>query len=99
MASIAADALAPIVVEDSDQLPPLSSASRSGVVFVIAPWNYPYMTAINTVAPALMAGNAVILKHASQTILVGERMARAFVEACPKMCSRTSSSTMPRPRR
>jgi acyl-CoA reductase-like NAD-dependent aldehyde dehydrogenase len=45
---------------------------------VVAPWNYPYMTAINTVAPALIAGNAVMLKHASQTLLVGERMAVAF---------------------
>ncbi len=49
-----------------------------GVVLVIAPWNYPYMTAINTVAPALIAGNAVMLKHASQTPLVGERLAEAF---------------------
>ena len=31
-------------------------------VLVIAPWNYPYMTAINTVAPALIAGNTVMLK-------------------------------------
>lgn len=51
-----------------------------GVVFVIAPWNYPYLTAVNSVIPALMAGNAVILKHASQTILVGER----FQAACDK---------------
>ena len=39
------------------------------------------MTAINTVAPALIAGNTVILKHATQTLLVGERMERAFAEA------------------
>ena len=52
-----------------------------GVVFVVAPWNYPYMTAINTVAPALIAGNTVILKHATQTLLVGERMAKAFHSA------------------
>jgi len=52
-----------------------------GVVLVVAPWNYPYMTAINTVAPALIAGNAVMLKHASQTPLVGERMAQAFHDA------------------
>jgi acyl-CoA reductase-like NAD-dependent aldehyde dehydrogenase len=48
------------------------------VVFVIAPWNYPYLTAINTIVPALIAGNAVMLKHASQTILVGERLAEAL---------------------
>src|SRR5690242_6460272 len=40
-----------------------------GTVLVIAPWNYPYLTAVNTIIPALMAGNSVILKHASQTLL------------------------------
>jgi acyl-CoA reductase-like NAD-dependent aldehyde dehydrogenase len=49
-----------------------------GVVFVIAPWNYPLLTAINTVMPALMAGNAVVLKHAAQTQLVAERFQAAF---------------------
>ncbi|OJF95653.1 aldehyde dehydrogenase family protein [Pararhizobium antarcticum] len=81
VATIAADALAPIVVEDSASFERRIERVAHGVVFVIAPWNYPYMTAINTVAPALMAGNTVIIKHASQTILVGERMVRAFVEA------------------
>ena len=52
-----------------------------GVVMVIAPWNYPYLTAVNTIVPALMAGNAVILKHAAQTLLVGERFAKAFEKA------------------
>ncbi len=52
-----------------------------GVVMVIAPWNYPYLTAINTIVPALMAGNAVILKHAAQTLLVGERFQQAFDKA------------------
>ena len=45
---------------------------------VIAPWNYPYLTAINTIVPGLLAGNATILKHAAQTLLVGERFAEAF---------------------
>jgi acyl-CoA reductase-like NAD-dependent aldehyde dehydrogenase len=52
-----------------------------GTVLVVAPWNYPYLTAVNTVIPALMAGNAVILKHASQTLLVGERFAEAMRRA------------------
>ncbi|MBP1883355.1 aldehyde dehydrogenase family protein [Sinorhizobium mexicanum] len=81
VASIAADALKPIVVEESDRFERRIEREPHGVVLVIAPWNYPYMTAINTVAPALMAGNTVIIKHASQTILVGERMVRAFTEA------------------
>ncbi len=81
VASIAADALAPLVVEVSDKFERRIEREPHGVVFVIAPWNYPYMTAINTVAPALMAGNTVVIKHATQTLLVGERMVRAFVEA------------------
>jgi acyl-CoA reductase-like NAD-dependent aldehyde dehydrogenase len=52
-----------------------------GVVLVIAPWNYPYLTAINTILPALVAGNAVLLKHAAQTILVGERFQAAMDRA------------------
>jgi acyl-CoA reductase-like NAD-dependent aldehyde dehydrogenase len=52
-----------------------------GTVFVIAPWNYPYLTAVNSVVPALLAGNAVILKHSAQTPLVAERFAQAFDEA------------------
>ena len=52
-----------------------------GVVFVVAPWNYPYLTAVNAVVPALMAGNAVILKHSAQTPLCAERFAQAFEAA------------------
>ena len=81
MASIANEALAPLTIEDSAAFKRFIAREPHGVVFVIAPWNYPYMTAINSVAPALIAGNAVILKHASQTLLTGERLARAFHEA------------------
>ncbi|MEI2384329.1 aldehyde dehydrogenase family protein [Breoghania sp. JC706] len=49
-----------------------------GLVMVIAPWNYPFLTAVNTIMPALMAGNAVLLKHAAQTLVVGERFQKAF---------------------
>ncbi len=44
-----------------------------GVVLTIAAWNYPYLIAVNSVIPALMAGNAVILKHSTQTALCAER--------------------------
>lgn len=81
VANVAADALAPLVVENSASFERRIEREPHGVVFVIAPWNYPYMTAINTIAPALMAGNTVVIKHATQTLLVGQRMVRAFVEA------------------
>jgi len=81
MASIAEESLADIMVGEDASFKRYIRRVPHGVVFVVAPWNYPYMTAINTVAPALIAGNAVMLKHATQTLLVGERMARAFHDA------------------
>ncbi len=78
MSEIAASALAPMVVEASDRFERRIEREPVGVVFVLAPWNYPYLTSINTIIPALIAGNTVVLKHASQTLLVGERLAEAF---------------------
>ena len=52
-----------------------------GVVLVVAPWNYPWLTSVNAVVPALLAGNSVILKMAQQTPLVAERYAEAFAAA------------------
>lgn len=81
MADIAISALAPIVVENSSQFERRIVREPHGLVLVIAPWNYPYLTAINTVAPALIAGNAVLLKAATQTLLSGERLVEAFTQA------------------
>ena len=81
MAGIAAETLAPHVIEDSASFRRLIAREALGVVFIVAPWNYPYLTTINTLVPALIAGNSVVLKHASQTLLVGERLAQAFHEA------------------
>ena len=78
MASIAADTLADIEVGEDASFRRYIRRVPHGVVFVVAPWNYPYMTAINTIAPALIAGNAVVLKHATQTLLAGDRLAAAF---------------------
>ena len=81
MAGIAREALAPVVIEESDAFLRKIEREPQGVVLVVAPWNYPYMTAINTIAPALIAGNTVMLKHAAQTILVGEHLADSFAAA------------------
>ena len=81
MIDLATSALAPA------QLPPKEGFSRYitreplGIVLVIAPWNYPFLTAVNSIVPALVAGNAVMLKHASQTLLAGERFALAADQA------------------
>ncbi len=52
-----------------------------GVVGVLSPWNYPFLTSVNAIVPALMAGNVVILKHSFQTPLVAERYAKAADKA------------------
>ncbi|MDD9370316.1 MAG: aldehyde dehydrogenase family protein, partial [Acidimicrobiales bacterium] len=52
-----------------------------GVVLVVAPWNYPYLCSVNAVVPALLAGDAVVLKVASQTPLVAERWAEGLAAA------------------
>ena len=52
-----------------------------GIILTIAPWNYPYLAAVNSIVPAILAGNAVILKHSSQTPLCAERIAAGFEAA------------------
>lgn len=81
MIGIAEESLKPSMRPDKPGFTRWIAREPLGTVMVIAPWNYPYLTAINTIVPALMAGNAVILKHASQTLLVGERFAEAFQAA------------------
>jgi acyl-CoA reductase-like NAD-dependent aldehyde dehydrogenase len=82
MVQIAEDSLKPVLPADPKPgFRRMIKRTPAGIVFVIAPWNYPYLTAVNTIAPALIAGNSVILKHASQTILVGERFDQAMKKA------------------
>ncbi|MBI1180098.1 MAG: aldehyde dehydrogenase family protein [Alphaproteobacteria bacterium] len=73
--------LAPLEPEPKDGFIRYVAHEPLGVVAVVAPWNYPYLTAVNAVIPALAAGNAVLLKHSHQTPLCAERFAEAFREA------------------
>ena len=81
MIAIAEESLAPTTRPDKDGLTRWIAREPLGTVMVIAPWNYPYLTAINSIVPGLMAGNAIILKHASQTLLAGERFSEAMAVA------------------
>ncbi|NIJ51629.1 aldehyde dehydrogenase family protein [Dyadobacter arcticus] len=78
MISVAGKALADVEVDEISGFKRFIRRDPLGVVFVVAPWNYPYLTSVNSVIPAIMAGNAVILKHAQQTPLCAERYAAAF---------------------
>lgn len=81
MIDIAIQELDDIKIEDSEAFNRYIKREALGVVLTIAPWNYPYLTAINSIVPALMAGNCVILKHSSQTLLCSERFYQAFEQA------------------
>ena len=78
LVAVAEDALAPDEPEPGGGARRYVTRVPAGLVLVIAPWNYPFLTAANTIVPALVAGNAVVLKHASQTLLAGERFAQAL---------------------
>jgi len=81
MVDLAPKALADIVPEAREGFKRFIRREPVGVVAVIAPWNYPYLTSVNTIVPALLAGNAVVLKHSAQTPLCADRFAAAFKEA------------------
>lgn len=78
MAAIAEQSLAPFVPPEQEGFRRYVNHEPLGLVLVVAPWNYPYLTAGNTIFPALIGGNAVLLKHAAQTLLVGERFQAAY---------------------
>lgn len=81
MVSVCEQALSNITPEDKTGFTRYIKREALGVVLVIAPWNYPYLTAINAIIPALLAGNTVILKHSAQTPLCAERLFDAFTAA------------------
>jgi acyl-CoA reductase-like NAD-dependent aldehyde dehydrogenase len=81
MMGLAPEALADVV------LPPMAGFERRivreplGVVLDLPAWNYPLLTAVNCVVPAVLAGNAVVVKHSPRTPLCGDHFARAFADA------------------
>src|SRR5688572_5910893 len=81
MLGIAEDAVRPVVPAESAGFRRYVKREPLGLILVIAPWNYPFLTAVNSIFPALAAGNSVILKHAAQTLLAGERLQAAFDKA------------------
>lgn len=81
MIAIAPQALADIDAGPKENFTRFVRREPLGVVLTIAAWNYPYLIAVNSVIPALMAGNAVILKHSAQTPLCAERFANCLNKA------------------
>jgi acyl-CoA reductase-like NAD-dependent aldehyde dehydrogenase len=81
LCDIAEETLSEIALPRKEGLERFIRREPLGVVLVVAPWNYPWLTSVNAVVPALLAGNSVILKMAQQTPLIAERYAEAFAAA------------------
>jgi acyl-CoA reductase-like NAD-dependent aldehyde dehydrogenase len=81
MAAIAPEALADVALPVKPGFRRFLRREPLGVVFVVAPWNYPFLSSVNAIVPALLAGNTVVLKASAQTPLVAERYAEAFAAA------------------
>lgn len=81
MIDIASEALASHSIEDMEGFDRWIERVPLGIIGVLSPWNYPFLTSVNAIVPALMAGNVILLKHSFQTPLVAERYAKAAHQA------------------
>tara|TARA_B100000902_G_scaffold138360_1_gene136547 strand:+ start:1224 stop:2603 length:1380 start_codon:yes stop_codon:yes gene_type:complete len=74
-------ALQKVVSKNDSEFDNFITKDPLGIIFIIAPWNYPYNTSVNSIVPSLLAGNCVILKHSSQTPLCAEQLLKASEKA------------------
>ena len=75
------EALQKIISKKDSEFDNFVSKDPLGTIFIIAPWNYPYNTSVNSIVPSLLAGNCVILKHSSQTPLCAEQLNKALIDS------------------
>jgi acyl-CoA reductase-like NAD-dependent aldehyde dehydrogenase len=81
MIELADRGLAPVEVAGTDGITRRILKLPLGVVLDLPAWNYPLLTAVNVVMPAVLAGNAVIVKHSPRSPLCGKHFADAFKAA------------------
>ena len=84
MLLIAENKLKNIYLPEKDNFKNYIKRMPMGVSFIIAPWNYPYLTSVNSIIPSLAAGNSVILKHSAQTPLCAEQLYESAKKTLPK---------------
>ena len=81
MLELADRGLAPIDAGGDDGIARRIEKVPLGVVLDLPAWNYPLLTAVNVVMPAVLAGNAVVVKHSPRSPLCGPMFSDAFREA------------------
>jgi len=79
MISIAEEALADERPQAKQGFERFIRREALGVVLTVAPWNYPLLTTVNSVFPALMAGNSVLLKPSAKPLYVASILLVLFV--------------------
>lgn len=78
LCSIAKETLAADVYTDKEGFERSIEHTAYGTIFVISAWNYPLLITVNSVVPALLSGNTVLLKHSSLTPQIGKHFEKAF---------------------
>ena len=78
MVRLAAGPLADDILPPKDGFRRFIRHEPLGIVLDIPAWNYPLLIAVNVIVPALLAGNAVLIKHARLTPLCGDAFLEAF---------------------
>lgn len=78
MVALAERALADMVPDAKEGFDRRAIKEPLGIVVDLPAWNYPLLTAVNVVMPAVLAGNAVMIRHSPRTPLCGDHFARAF---------------------
>jgi acyl-CoA reductase-like NAD-dependent aldehyde dehydrogenase len=81
MISIASSALADTILPAVGHFERRIVREPLGVVLDLPAWNYPLLTAVNCVVPAVLAGNSVVVKHSPRSPVCGEHFERAFARA------------------
>ena len=83
MLSIAKETLSPEILPAKPGFHLRIEHAPLGVVYNIVPWNYPLLTAVNVVVPALLVGNTVLIKQSPLTPLIGRHFENAFEKVNP----------------
>ena len=78
LCDIAIETLSPDVFTDKEGFERSIEQTPLGTIFVIAAWNFPLLITVNSIIPALLAGNTVLLKHSGQTPKIGKHFENAF---------------------
>jgi acyl-CoA reductase-like NAD-dependent aldehyde dehydrogenase len=78
LCEISTETLSPDILNDKEGFDRSIEHAPLGTIFVIAAWNFPLLITVNSIIPALLAGNTVLLKHSGQTPKIGKHFENAF---------------------